>query len=44
MSCAVGGTGPSGGRRTTMSDVAEAHEIGEVRVAAGKLRDLRLAR
>ena len=25
-------------------DVAEAHEIGQVRVAAGKLRDLRLAR
>ena len=40
MSCAVGGTGPSGGRRTTMLDVAEPHQVGQVRVAAGKLRDL----
>ena len=40
MSCAVGGTGPSGGRRTTMSMSPKRDEIGQVRVAAGKLRDL----
>ena len=40
MSCAVGATGPSGGRRMTSSSVAEAHLIRQVRVPSRELRDL----
>ena len=42
MSCAVGGTGPSGGRSTT-SSVAESDQVGEVGVPTRKLRDFHRA-